>query len=278
VPRRSLFALAFGLLMTFCNGKAHAGSNGGGVLILHANPGLTWTDSVDFCGGSELASCDSAIVTVVGGFPKTTVFHALAGFAAEASPKLSAVTFGIDYNDEALELVARGSCADFELSTDDWPDPGSGTALFWEVPRESKVNELYWFAAYVYSAADSSLFSLSPHPAQGGTFADDSLPSQLDPVTGFGSLGFAIQGAGLCPSPEEGTGMGGMFEGGSSPAENGEPTPSSIGWVLQGEGYWWGETTAPLLYGRMVNINDGDYVRNHTTVQIAKDASHPTAA
>lgn len=176
---------------------ALAGPNAGGTLIMHAEPSIAYTcEQCDYCPFVNLETCDAAI-TSVSGF-QTFVFYALGAFPAGSSPRVVGVTFGIQYS-AAFAFVNMGSCADFELSTPTWPASGSGTALTFDVPRTESLLPLYWFAGYNYYAPEPASFALAPHPTQGGTFADDSIPSVLDVVAGYGSLGFEQPGELVCP-------------------------------------------------------------------------------
>src|SRR5690606_20317434 len=56
---------------------------------------------------------------------------------------------------------------------------------------------VYWFAAYAY---DGEALELRVHPTQGGQFADDSIPSEIDKIEGFGIMGFGSNpGLVVCP-------------------------------------------------------------------------------
>jgi hypothetical protein len=55
---------------------------------------------------------------------------------------------------------------------------------------------VYWFAGYTYGP--SATFSLAPNPEQGGYFASNDVPAFLDPITGFGRLGFGTPGHAAC--------------------------------------------------------------------------------
>ncbi len=52
----------------------------------------------------------------------------------------------------------------------------------------------YWFAGYNYYHAPTE-FSLIAHPEQGGYFVDDSKPGVMDPIAGYGTLGFNTAGS-----------------------------------------------------------------------------------
>ena len=98
-----------------------------------------------------------------------------------------------------LTIISHGACGDFQLDEPNWPDtPGSGTAVSWSAARTAQAVPVYWIAAYSYYGALQ--VDLIGHPSQGGNFADDTVPSVLDPIEDFGSLG--LNGAtGYNPDP-----------------------------------------------------------------------------
>ncbi len=176
---------------------ALAGPNAGGTLILHSNPALVYcSDTPSYCGQSGLTSCDAAINHKDGA--DTALLFALAAFSSSASPRLSGITFGITYPD-GLSLVAYGACGDFELATAGWPSSGEGTAVTWNSARTTQLVDVYWFAGYNYYSPTPSVLALTPHPTQGAMFADDSIPSILDPIAALGSFGFDTPGSTPCP-------------------------------------------------------------------------------
>jgi len=180
------------------SGAAFAGPNAGGTLIVSANPSIVYcTDNQTYCGSAGLTACDAAVNHVQGADP--VVFFAIAAFNTSSSPRLAGITFGATYPD-AITLLAQGPCGDFELATGGWPSSGEGTAITWNTARTTLLTEVYWFAGYNYYSPDASVFQLGPHPTQGGSFADDSIPAQLDPIQGYGSLGFDAPGNTPCPN------------------------------------------------------------------------------
>ena len=114
-------------IFVVCSATALAGPNEGGVLLIHANPGLTYTtDQAAYCGSSGLAACSLAVTSIpADGVPR--VFHVLAAFPMSAQPRLKAVSFGIDYDSSRVVILALGTCADFEVRDSRWPRPQSGT-------------------------------------------------------------------------------------------------------------------------------------------------------
>lgn len=193
-PHLVLAAFALGWTLT---GTASAGPNAGGTLLLHYDAELLSThDQSSWCSFFDLPSCESAVVEVPG--TQTAVFFVVAAFPTDAAPRLSGLTFGVQYPYPAVAVVNYGNCGDFELADAGWPASGNGTSVTFVAPRTEALNAVYWFSAYNYYGLPSG-FSLIPHPTQGGNFADDSIPAILDPITNYGSLGFGRPGFAACP-------------------------------------------------------------------------------
>ena len=182
-----------------------AGPNEGGTLILHANPSLVFTSDIqDYCGMSALDSCAAAVTSVEWDPGKRIVFHVIAAFPVGSSPRLKALSFGIDFDSTKFVLAARGTCADFEIPDGRWPTPGSGTSQSWTTGTQTGLlTEAYWIVGYAYSeqeTADSTSVALIPHPVQHGVFVDDAFPSEVDTIAAYGRLGFGMPGALPCPA------------------------------------------------------------------------------
>ena len=195
-------------------GAATAGPNEGGTLIVHGDPSVVYTTDIDrYCGFAPLpAGCESAVTNYP--FFDKFVWWVKAAFPEGASPRLSGVVFGVEYDDSQIFLLGWGPCGDFELADGSWPGPGSGTAVTFQNPQTSQLVDLYWFAGYDYYGNGVS-FDLAPNPSQGAKFADDSVPSILDDIAGLGSLGFASN-PGTLPCPAAGAREGACcFEDGS---------------------------------------------------------------
>ncbi|MCC7143882.1 MAG: hypothetical protein IT349_17425, partial [Candidatus Eisenbacteria bacterium] len=172
------------------------GANSGGVLLVHATPGLQYSLGGEYCGDAVITSCGGGVYEVAGG--DTVVFHVVAAFPNDGAPGLSGVSFGIDYDPSAFSLIDGGSCADFELAQTAWPDSGSGTAVTWSVPRTTTLTEVYWFAGVNLNPGSPTRFALIEHPEVGAFFADNQIPANLDPVVCLGTLGFDQPGAWCC--------------------------------------------------------------------------------
>jgi len=182
---------------------AVAGPNAGGVLLLHQNPALVYTADHDYCDESGLTACEQALVNAPADPESTVVFFAFAAFPTEASPRLKALAFGIEYDAERLVLVDRGACAGFELADNGWPASGTGTALVMDSVATGALTPVYWFAAAAYSVGDTTSFALVPHPTHGREMADDAIPAVIDTVAAYGRLGFGTTGYAPCPDSAE---------------------------------------------------------------------------
>lgn len=177
-------------------GVTLAGPNSGGMLLLHSPRDVAYTsDRSDWMGYSNLRRCEQAN-TQVPADGKPALVYVIAAFPSWASPRLSAIAFGIEYPRGTVYISDRGTDA-FELGYGQWPEPGSGVGLSWgdTNARTSRVVESYWFAAYAYSPGK---LELKPHPFQGGAFGDDSTPIELDTIDDYGILGFGEAGYNPC--------------------------------------------------------------------------------
>ncbi|MFN8549652.1 MAG: hypothetical protein U0527_17200, partial [Candidatus Eisenbacteria bacterium] len=204
-PRRLPLAALVGcsiLASVAAAGSALAGPNVGGVLILHYNPEVNATcdSNGPFCGQSGLATCDAAITryNTSEHVDHCPTLFVLAAFPTNGHPRVKGATFGLDYPSGSVEISEWASCADFELSQNGWPAPGTGTALTFLQTQQSILVELYQLSAWNVDGNPASL-RLIPHPLQGGYFGDDSIPALLDEVTGYGEMGFDQDGLLPCP-------------------------------------------------------------------------------
>ena len=187
------------LAASMCLGAsvASAGPNAGGTLIVSVQESIVYcTDTTTYCPNFDLANCQSTDNSASGS--ATKVFYVVAAFPTGSNPRLAGLTFGVQYTSN-VTLVGQASCADFELTTSNWPDSGSGTALTWNSARTTLLTPAYWFAGYNYYSPDAGPFGVIAHPTQGGNFADDSVPAKLDEIAAYGSLGFDTQCSTPCP-------------------------------------------------------------------------------
>ena len=183
--------------------RAEAGKNAGGYLVFYTNDSVTYTpDNEPYTSSGQTCPLDpqcppydgdncsarKAIVESANSSAKTNdtvVFWLFAGWPEETCCKLKALQFGITYDPVKMYINSYGAISDFELTTayqqQDWPAPGSGTALTWNSAKTSHLTEVYWFTAYVYDQATE--FQITNHPTQDEpVFGDDDIPAGLDPV------------------------------------------------------------------------------------------------
>ena len=189
--------VALAILLSCVASQVRAGANAGGTLIVHCDPAPASSQEYS-CTSHGLSDCAAANVRVDDGVAHQ--WWVLAAFAEGSAPRLAGLTFGVSYP-LGVEILSHAHCANFELSTDDWPSSGSGTALTWNAARTDHLTPVYMFAGYNYYAPAPALFALAPHPTQGASFGDDSVPSVLDPIAALGSLGFSTDGSLPCPTP-----------------------------------------------------------------------------
>lgn len=182
---------------------AWAGPNANGTLVVGLSVGTIFTgDNVPYCGSATAASCDGIVASTSqeGG----VVLNVFAAFPPAASPRLSGLTFGVEYaSGEGFSFADGGMCGDFELSEATWPASGSGTAVTWGAAETSTLTEVYWFGVYSYDSYGPGAFCLIPNPVQGANFADDDTPANVDPIAALGCFGFHGGNSSLpCPATE----------------------------------------------------------------------------
>jgi hypothetical protein len=148
-----------------------------------------------------LTACAAAITTAPPVDP--ALWFAYAAFPGCSSPRLKVVTFGCDFDNTQVAIMWTATRPQatqiFYPDQASWPYTGSGVAVGFFDTLTDQVNEIYVFAGYGYQDAQ---FCLVPHPDPviGGSFADDNDPSNLDPIAGYGCLGFGVPGAAACPA------------------------------------------------------------------------------
>jgi hypothetical protein len=184
------------LLVVFVLGPAWAGPHAGGILVAH-NPAL-WESATDgavsICDQGSAPSGYGGIWARVNGATASNpaIWKVYCVFPSAASPRLAGLTFGLSYDEDKISLPRWGNCAGFELPDPAWPASGTGNSLLWDTPATGTIVQAYWFTGYADSPATADL---GPNPTQGGTFADDGNPAELDPIAGYGEMGFDMDGA-----------------------------------------------------------------------------------
>lgn len=193
--------LALATSLSLSSAPAWAGPNAGGVFILHANESLDYVPGIDYCGQSGLQDCNSADTRVDDVGPQ--VIHVLAALPAENDPRVTAVLFGIEY-DEGITVVDWGTCGDVEILNgnqegEDWPAPGSIAAVTWNAAQTDHLFEILWLTVTNDSGEPASFSIVDTWVGPSAAFGDDSVPTQVDPAADLGRLGFFEDGYLPCP-------------------------------------------------------------------------------
>jgi len=191
--RSTFFAL---FLLTQVSLPALAGSNAGGTLVLHALDLAYTTDGSVYCNQAPPRECE-AINPTSSGAP-LQVYTVLAVFSAGNKPRLRGVEFGVSYSGVLID--DWGSCAEVEDPMSGWPASGTGTVVVWSQAQTERIVPIYWFAGYLASLTDAPSLELTPHPQNGGHFGDDHVPTHLDGIAGYGTMGFGQAGTAPCPA------------------------------------------------------------------------------
>jgi hypothetical protein len=204
--RGSALGLPF-LWALICAPVVLAGPNAGGVLLVHCDPSAEVPGEATFVDGG-LAACDSAVVQAPA--DSTVLWFVYAAFPPEASPRVSVVSFGCQFDADSVGILwsaaPPGSTAlRYEPDASNnvfWPYPGTGELLGFASPLTGTLNEIYCFAGYGPQGETFAVVA-NPDSVQGGTFADDDVPSALDAIVDYGSLGFGVAGTLGCPAPAD---------------------------------------------------------------------------
>lgn len=213
-----------------------------GALVFHVNGQLSYpSGGGGYCGQSGLSDCAAAVTTASGADP--VIVYILAAFPLSSTPRMTGISFGLDYDIDTIGLLEWDHCGDWQDATIGWPTSGAGVRVTWSAPQTSPLTEVYWFAAYSYLGASSSL-RLVPHPDLGATVSNDLYPGHVDSLACLGVLGFNTAGGECCGSPgaccrQDGScvvaseancgALGGEFVGVDTPCE---PNPCEVSAVL----------------------------------------------
>lgn len=181
-----------------CAGGPHAG----GHLVFHCDTSVQFTsDRQTYCDVSYPLAC--SILSNTAHTTDVVIIHLLAAFADGVTPSLAAASFGVAYLDD-ISIIATAFCAEAVYADAAWPESGTGVSLFLSPPRRDSLVPLCWFAAYDPYAAPAVL-QVTPR-VDTGTFADDSVPAQLDEAISFGRFVFFGADSVQCPDPSHASG------------------------------------------------------------------------
>lgn len=182
-----------------------SGPNRGGVLLLHLNARVTYTNDPGQGpeGRGGLDSCGDAIVELAEPDGGLHVWYLYLAFPSGSSPRVRALAFALDYDPEAILIDHFGSSdlGAFMVTTEEWPDPGTGAAIAWSEAGTTQLQELFWFAGTILDPSSPAHFEVRPHPESGGMIVDDSIPPVPDSLADYGRLGFGPGATGYRPCP-----------------------------------------------------------------------------
>lgn len=192
---KRMFALVLSLLLAPV--LVLAGPNAGGVITPLYVP-IPVPNQPQYVDGGLGCCLDGSAEAPA---DEVVLWFAYASFPSNSSPRVKVVTFGCEFDADSVAILwtetRPGSIQIFYPDPAAWPYTGSGTAVAFEQTLTETTSELYCFAGYAYHG---ELFELAPHPDPnlGGTFADDFVPSTLDLIVGYGSMGFGVPGQQVC--------------------------------------------------------------------------------
>jgi len=178
-----LLVLIFALC--FLHETARAGPFVDGRLYLHSQGALAFT-----------SDCEGA-TTSVELTDEPTTLYVIADFPNPSPARLKWISFGVEYDPSRIEIVNQGFLADVYAEQGDWPMPGSGVRLEWIQDRIGHQIEIGWFRSQP-NGESSAEVRLVPGPF-GGNFGDFIFH---EPIDGYGSFGFGIDGELECAIEE----------------------------------------------------------------------------
>ncbi len=182
---------------------AHADSDdlSGGVLLVHAPPGVVYTTgTVAWCDSTHLADCEDQVTTIEA--ETEAVWFVLSAWAEEKS--FTAVEFGLgDFEPESFVFMAEGICLDDAMainypSVEDWPGPNTGIALAANGDAwTGQLVPIAWFAGYNYAEADTIPLVGMQSTDHAGWVSGESRTSY--DAECLGALGLGVAGIACCP-------------------------------------------------------------------------------
>ena len=193
---------------------ALAGPNQNGVIVVH-NTGIGWSADLPLPPVSPVPACADIVNEIpMGAAPGDSsaalVWKVYAAFPPGSSPRLMSCAWGIGLtSDGGGRIVIQGSGAPtsavFAITTAGWPGDSTFIGMaFTDNARFDPVDELFWFGGYAYAGAagEPQTFCVIPHSVEANRFfMDDAVPSNADPIAGYGCLGFGQPGDTPCPTP-----------------------------------------------------------------------------
>jgi len=202
---RTCFLLLVAPVLFVCLAHADADDLSGGVLLVHAPPGVVYTSgTIAWCDSTHLADCEDQVNTIAAN--TEAVWFVLSAWAEEKT--FSAVEFGLgDFDPESFIFMADGVCLDDAMaihypSVEDWPGPNTGIAIAsTEDGWTGDLVPLCWFAAYNYAEADTIAITENPATGNAGWVSGESWMTY--DAECLGALGLGADGIPCCPGGED---------------------------------------------------------------------------
>jgi hypothetical protein len=200
---RSLLVLA---VFALASAPATAGPNANGAILVHTNDSYDYL-SATACTTSLGLPSGCASATTRTDRPAGTVVWFLAYFLPTANPVVSAVYFGIDFDENSLgpitEFSACGPAGGLEISDAGWPANGAGNTIGFGTPIRGET----LFAFYSFRVDDRSggppsspyLCSAINPSGRYAAFIDDRFPPARDDIFLFGCVKWYGNGHNDCP-------------------------------------------------------------------------------
>jgi hypothetical protein len=190
-------------LGALCGPAGAVRDNEAGVLLLHAYTGRDWELGQPGCFPDSLLQDPELVTTRLKGDGMPHLVRVYAGFASDTVSEIAAFSFGIRYSDN-VRILSSGACIGdgMEIPNSGWPASGGGIMANCSPPVRGRMIPLYWFAM---SAKGPGFFEIVPHPLlnAGARFASGSMPPHVAAITGFGKLGFDLEGFSPIPGTKE---------------------------------------------------------------------------
>lgn len=186
---------AFLALFPF-SGPVAAGPFRDGRLFPHVNPAVPYTLGDTPTGMPGNPTCENA-TTRIEITDEPVLWYITAAFPHRREPSLEWVSFGIEYDEDRLEIIDSRFAGEAVETSSDWPSSGSGVRCTWSHDTVGNSIEVGWFVGYLRSE-DPTSFRLVPG-RDGGYFGDFIYHEAID---GYGELGFGIDGDLTCPPLE----------------------------------------------------------------------------
>jgi hypothetical protein len=186
---------------------AQAATNRGGAFVLHACSGAdSESDQTNGCPADSGVHRLSQVRVRLRGDGKPHLVKLFAAFPEDSLGEIAGTCFGIRYSAN-VRVWSSGACNGdgIEASAVGWPASGGGTTISLSPMGRGTLIPLYWF---LLSAKGPGYFEIVPHPltSLGARFGNGSMPPRLEPVVGFGRIGFDVDGVLPVPGGETQTG------------------------------------------------------------------------